>query len=300
MEDQKNSQKVYKEEIEIDLADYIRVIWRRKKSIFAIFILVVIAAIIFSFTQPKIYQSSALVSPAKIRTYLVDPLKIQLHFVPAGEIPLQVIENLDTTINLLKHETNLKEIARKLNLSESQALSLKNQFKVSKNGELLEIKGFGSSPEKAKQIAETVTNFIFDYQKKIISPFKENLEREINFLNEQIKNEENKVAELEAKIKASEKTTSEAQGNIVAAYIQNLNETQKKLIDLRLQLVQKENELKSFIFGPKIVASAFLPSQPVGPNLKRNVAIGIVLGLFFGLFYAFAAEYWEKNKDRFK
>jgi len=294
-----NQQKQFEEELEIDLADYIRVIWRRKKPVSAIFVLVVIAAIIFSFTQPKIYQSSALISPAKLRIYLVDPLKIQSHLVPAGEIPTQVIENLDTTINLLKHEANLKEIARKLNLSENQALSLKNQFKVSKNGELLEIKGFGSSPEKAKQIAETVTNFIFDYQQKIISPFKENLEREINFLNEQIKNEENKVAELEAKIKASEKTTSEGQGNIVAAYIQNLNEVQEKLIDLRLQLVQKENELKSFIFEPKIVASAFLPSQPVGPNHKKNVAIGIVLGLFFGLFYAFAAEYWKKNKNRF-
>ncbi len=36
------------------------------------------------------------------------------------------------------------------------------------------------------------------------------------------------------------------------------------------------------------------------PNIKLNIAIGLILGLMIGVFYVFAKEWWKNSKDDIK
>jgi capsular polysaccharide biosynthesis protein len=50
----------------------------------------------------------------------------------------------------------------------------------------------------------------------------------------------------------------------------------------------------------KIVAPAIKLSKSIKSNKRLNLIIATILGLFIGFCYAFIAEYWQKNKIKFK
>lgn len=269
----------YEEELEINLADYVRVVWRRKKPISAIFIMVIIAALVISFIMPKkVYESSALIALAKVQN--------------------QFIETPETIISIFKQESVLRGITQKMGLSEVRATGLANQLKFSKSGDLIEVKAKGSTPEESKQLVETVVDIIIEREQKIVAQFKPDVGAEIDFLREKIKTGEAEMAEIKAKIRASEKATSEGQGRIVATYIEELNRVKTGVDVLQTRLIGKERELNFQTIEPKIEVPVVLPQTPLETKKNSNIIIGAILGLSLGIFYAFVAEYLEKNKAK--
>jgi len=257
METQNNNQK-YEEELEIDLGDYFRVIWRRKKPVSAFFVFIIIVVILLTIFMPKTYQASNLLRAAKISK--------------------QVIEPLDTTIKIFSNQSNVK---------------------IEKAGsDLLEIKGLGRTPEEAKINSDQTAKKIINYYQSLINQAQQAKNSEIVILQRRIADIDKEIKDLERKTKYTRGIT-DAQARIISAYISVLNDKKYQKNNLELQLAEKQNQINTQIESAKVIAASVLPKNPIKPNKKVNISIGVVLALFISIFYAFVAEYFEKTKKSF-
>lgn len=67
----------------------------------------------------------------------------------------------------------------------------------------------------------------------------------------------------------------------------------------RISINEFRNRLENMIVTQVIVQPGF-SEDPVSPNLKLNVALGLVLGFFVSVFAAFIIEFWENNKEKIR
>lgn len=254
METQNSNQK-YEEELEINLGDYLRVIWRRKKSVSAIFIFIIILVILLTTFMPKTYQASNLIKVAKINNRAIEPLK--------------------TTIKIFSNQPNVK---------------------IEKaDSDLLEIKATGSTPKEAKENSDFMTKKIINYYQSLANQVQQTKKTEITLLQKRISDINKEIKDLEKKIKFTGKV-SDAQARILSTYITILNNRKREKASLEFQLAQKQNQIDTEIKSAKIILPSTLPKNPIKPNKKVNIGVGVVLALFISIFYAFAAEYFEKTK----
>ncbi|MDD2646437.1 MAG: Wzz/FepE/Etk N-terminal domain-containing protein [Patescibacteria group bacterium] len=277
MDNQQNSQKpYYDEELEINLSDYARVVWRRRKIVSAIFITIIILAITISFLLPKTYQASSLIVPAKI----------------SGK----TVESLNNVIEVLKQEAVLRELCRQLKIPESNFGYLAGTFKVSISGDSLEVKAYDSTPQRTKQKIDVINKFIINRENLIASRFKPNLEAEIGLLQEDLIKNADAIADFDVKIKALAGTTSEAQGYITASYIEARQAAKFRWEELQKQLYNKQRELNYLSQESSIDIPPVLPAYPIKPNKRLNVTVAAVFGFIIAICYAFVAESISKKK----
>ena len=86
-------------------------------------------------------------------------------------------------------------------------------------------------------------------------------------------------------------TQSEAQGGIAQSYINLLDKAKE-------QKALKEYEKAYQTILTTIDSPASLPEFPIAPRPLLNIIIAGILGLFIGIFWAFAAEYFTKEKNQ--
>ncbi len=276
MENQPNGQKYYGEELEIDLGDYVRIVWRRRKAVLAIFVTIIILATIYTFLMPKTYQSSALILPAKISDKIV-------------EDPAAVIE-------ILKQESVLIEIAQKFGYSEETVKTLASKFTVKEASGFLEVRATDPMPQKAKELVDMVSNFIINRENTIVAKFEPDLETEEGFLKDELDKNAANIANLDAQIAASSKVTSDGQGFIAASYIIARQTALIRRDELQKEYYNKQRELNFETQAAQIAVPSVLPVNPIKPNKKLNVLMAAVLGIFIGIGYVFVAESIEKTK----
>jgi uncharacterized protein involved in exopolysaccharide biosynthesis len=102
---------------------------------------------------------------------------------------------------------------------------------------------------------------------------------------------QNKKAELDqARVKLSQ-----LDGELKSA-IEDLNAEKQ---EHRLTIQGFENQLANMI-TTQVTAEPAFSDKPVGPNLKLNAALGLVLGGFLSVFAAFLVEFWRANRNRIK
>lgn len=270
------SNQEFSQEPEINLIDYWHIIWNRRRAIFAIFISVVILTIIITFLSPKTYQSSLLISPAKISN--------------------QLLETPEATITIMKQEAILRNLATKLNLPELEATSLIKKFNIKQSNEFLEIQGLGTTPENAQHISKILGDFIINRQNSLTTQYKLNLETEINVLNNELNKNAATIVELEQEIAKLNNTNSQAQGYIAASYISVRQEAKKRRDEIQNSLNEKLRELNFKTYEAKIEVPPVLPLSPIKPDKFINLISGTILGIFVGIIYAFTAEAIQKNK----
>jgi len=143
---------------EIDLMDYIKVILKRKKIIFGITILAVIAAAGFSFSMAKVYKIDSSLEIGKI----------------AGEViegPLQVVEKI-------KADSYGVLIREKLNLSEEEYPKIKAENPKDTNLVRIEIES--NKPKMAKTILEELNDLILKEHQERLDNRKSKIEENIN------------------------------------------------------------------------------------------------------------------------
>lgn len=306
----------YRQEDEIDLIDYWRVIWKRKIGIITIFIVAVLAAgLISKFVLPEIYEASSLVEIAQIK----------------GEN----LEDPDNIISTFKEKAILLEIAEKVGWDQeketdkAKIAGLKENLKLEKGKDnLLKITAKGTSPQEAQKIVLATNEILINrHQEKFqeaerliateietIRQNKEKTEKDIEKVQESLARISQDIANYEQEIAKRADTQSEGQGQIVASYIkllaQSKNEKEAKeaqILDLEQKLVGLEQSIKEKEYEKayettmtRIVVSPLLPEKPVEPKTTTNVIIAGVLGLFIGILWAFGADYVEKNKGKLK
>jgi len=299
-------EKIQQNEDEIDLRDYLNVIWKRKKGIIAIFLIAVAVAAGISMIMPQTFEATTLVK--------------------IGQIKGSALITADEVKEVFSREALLKEIGQKLNLSPDFLLkTVAKKFSIEpiEKTLFLKIKGRDKTPEKALETTNVVSEILIERHKTIFNQAAQTLNLEIEGIIkekekttkdiEQIKKEISRLEEdankYEKEINRRGDVSSEAQGRIAESYIKLLADTKNQketkqgqilnleqtLVNLDQQIQQKKYEKAYQTKSTVVEVPAFPPESRIAPKRKQNVMIAGILGLFIGILWAFGAEYFKKD-----
>jgi len=77
----------------------------------------------------------------------------------------------------------------------------------------------------------------------------------------------------------------------------SIDDLEAKKKEKRLQIQTFNKQLDNMIVT-RVTAKPAFSSNAIAPNLKLNLALGLVLGAFFSIFLAFLREFWVANRGR--
>jgi len=267
---------------EVELIDYIRVIFKRKLWIFWIFLMAVLLGLIITLVSPKIYESRAIVE--------------------LGKLNGSTIEGPEELIEVLKEKPALQEIAQLMGIEKASEQSLgriKNDLSIkTKIGtNIIMISAQERSPEKAQETVQATADFIVERHLNIAHEKNLFLQARINEIENQIKSAEDRSKLLQLKIDQLGQPGSEAEAIALGAYLQNqrfalesINDLKSDLGELKIKLIENKNSY--------ISSSPTLPKRKIKPSLKLNLIVAGLLGIFIGLFWVFLLEWWQINKKK--
>ena len=160
------------------------------------------------------------------------------------------------------------------------------------------------------------------YQKRL-----ENLKEEERFLQEQIKSANQQIEQiLTIKARASLESENEPLGQLLFSNEMHRIQAHKDQLSTRLmsgipeerenltmQIQGAESEIQTIknnlemmqvrmdnIISTRVLLKPRLSKNPIFPNQKLNVALGLIGGFFISIFLAFIIEFWQKNKEKIK
>lgn len=245
------------EEEDIDIWNYIEVVWRRKWLVFLLFLIVAIAAVVISLYQPPIYDAKTTIllekKDSEISTLLeragivVNPLDIQ------------------TQAEIIKKRPTMEKAAilAGMRLEETSLLQDSITVSVIRNTNLIEIKARANNPDDAKiranAVAEAFVEYLIEERNKDSAVLLKNIEEELK--------------------RAKDDPVEDATNNKMVEIAKTLE------LSKRLEV----------IIPAKVVEEATLPLKPGNLPLWMSVLLGIMLGLMSGIFGAFIVEYFDDN-----
>ncbi|PIU83065.1 MAG: hypothetical protein COS68_06020, partial [Elusimicrobia bacterium CG06_land_8_20_14_3_00_38_11] len=138
------------EEQEIDLRDYLRVLKKRFGLVVWITIGCAVISVLIALILPSVYESSAIIEPAKINNVSVETSAV-------GEL-------------LFKNPLNpyLKDIAKQMGLKEKEAYYLPKRFEMLDKLGYIQIRGKGNTPEEAKKLVDVIVSLILKRHEKLV------------------------------------------------------------------------------------------------------------------------------------
>lgn len=278
MEEQQENLEYY----EIDLMDYVKVIFKRKKWIFWIFLLAIASAFVLTTITPDTYQTKAVLRIGKF----------------GGEL----LEKPNETVTVLKQQSTLKEIAKKLEFEKEPQDPAKRvdsllDFESPEKSNLVIITAQDSSPKLANEGAKAAANLVIERHKKLFSEKQELLEEKIKNTKQEIDSYQKEVETLNAQIKRYRNAYSEGEGLALQGYLASLRVAQNRVDSAKDRLNNLQSK-KTNSKNTEMVAEPTVPQSPEGAGLKLTLAIAGVLGIFVGVFWVFLLEWWESNKQK--
>ncbi|MEA3295921.1 MAG: Wzz/FepE/Etk N-terminal domain-containing protein [Patescibacteria group bacterium] len=296
---------------EIDLMDYVKIIFKRKYLIFGIFFLSMLCAGVFSFFMPKVYEINTMIEIGGIKNEKTQKIEII-------EQPTQLVEKINSDVYGV-------EIRNKLQISEAEYAKIK--IENSKNTNLVKLTIKSSDIEKSKNILQGINGLILAEHQEIIENKKQLLEKDIELLEKDIEvyqqNEQrikNKISflkqeqvVLENKISALQKVLvyEQTPGTQFALFDNQEKLQQKKqeienryleISSLNVKINSFQNSVNSIlnqiknIQKTKIIKNISVSENPVSPRILLNIIIAGILGMFIAVFLAFFKEWWEKER----
>lgn len=264
---------------QINLMDYIMVLFKRKLLILTVFSLAVAVSLLHNFSPaPKIYETYTTIQLGSINGPLIKNEEVR-----------------ETILNL----TFLRSIIKELNLNMNEE-TLKNNILITDiiNTNLIMIKIVNPDPDALLKINDSIAQtFILQGQK---------------IYEEQLLLTKERLKELDEEVKASQihmdniqklmphpsdsdtPPSSELSVNLI--FLQNsFPSYEKNLSDLR----EKRNQLKTSLSNIKEFKIFDKPLKPKclpRPDKKKKIITAGILGLIFGIFLALFIESFQKYK----
>lgn len=266
----------YYDEYEIDLREYILLVWKHKFFIVGLMILAVLLSFLFStFIMAPSYETKAKIQLSNFEGLYSEP-NTAVQLLTSTGLMREVMKDLETEMS-----------AAKLNSY------INNNLSVSQIGEtsIISISVQNNEAELTLEIAERLINkFKNDsndyFQAKIESEreFISDLKGELAEINNNIEN--NKGLIEESREAGDYENTS--------LLIQENTSLQNSRKELRMLIEERESELLSF-YPLEVLDAPYLPEDPVSPNVKLNVAIAAVLALMLAVFIIFFREFMKEE-----
>ena len=303
-------------EKEIDLIDYLNVIWKRKWLIIIPTFLLVVAVGIYSFLQPPVWEIDTIIMPSKFfiqtegggftEVFPVDPKQIAgqineatYNNLIASELNLDIREFPKLKAEILK-ETKMVRISTRANDVEKTKPILYSLFKhlkgdldrkvdVEMKGIEEEIKAYKNKLNIIKQRKKEIEKEMSDIRKRI-----ESLEKEQRL---SLKKENRSESESLAMLLYSNEIQQSLQ------YYSELNEllSEKKIEEEDVNLeIGNLNERKARIDYAQFIKEPTSSLYPVAPRKKRNVMLAGVIGIMIFTMLSFFLEYVKKQRIKSK
>ncbi len=310
------------DEYEIDLRDYLIVIWERKWIIVGVFVAAIIAAAVYSYTLPDEYRAQALLS------YQSSPVS-NVAREGTGSLALGLpnakglISVIDSMGNAQAETLNGSDLIRLRVSGTSSPSDLEDglQATIASVREFLANQMGTQVTERLSTLGDEI-QFLRDQRSSLLERIRQRETQRLQALQAQ---RDQVVQQLDQLMDGSsaDGTSSPGQATLLAmtaqlqvlqgqmarletssdapqpeagsAYEQRLVELETQIQELALAKRQYER-VRDADWSPLSVAQPPQSSgAPIGPNRGLNVAIAGVLGLFVGLLLAFFVHYLQSE-----
>lgn len=280
-----NYKQEYYDEYEIDLREYILLIWDHKWFITAFVVLAVLAAFVFSsyFIEP-VYKVESTVRFANTEGIYSETESMN-QFIQSEEITDPVLNRMDLPQSFFKSlET---EIISELKLTEQG-------MQGAVHGGIIKIT---AEADDAENLHQAVENILVDFK-----------DQSDNYYDGVLNDKEEQLSELKEQLRRSEQKSEKIEDmlneiddfNIDQAYLfTSLNDQLSRLEDSRreykkeIQSLEREiNDHRNF----QILNQPNTPENPVSPNIKLNTAIAAVLAFMLAVFIIFFKEFMKEDE----
>ncbi len=276
MDQSNNREPNFEEEmIEIDLREYMYLLWRKKWIIIVLVILALGASYFLSKQMTKIYSTSTLIMINKDNNS-GNILEEQMSLNLSGQ------DNTESYTYILQSRRILNKVINNLGLRNSEGeliapKTLEDKMTVSRRGDtdLIEISVNYSDPQKAKSIANDIVS---EFKNELKEINRTNLRSASNFVNEQLANVKNNLEKTEQKIlqykKENEIIQPEEQSKNQLKQLSELEtgkiESQLKLEQARASLKEVNNYLENE--NEEIISSKTISNNPVIMNAREDLS----------------------------
>ena len=291
MDNQLNSNEEY---IEIDLKEYLYILFKNRYLIIGIIILSILGGFLTSkYLMTNIYSTEAIVRLTNLESSIYSSVDGSGRIIKSRSF----IENVNEYYNMNLDNDYIGRLLSDQN----------NLMTITGNNEnpFIVIKIKGEDPEQIQNLTNNIANyFIIDAKKEIIDK-KQVMKEHIDALEQ----EKDNITDLQENINILTKNLSEDdnQNQFEINYVQNtLIDIKKSINEYSIETTNQIYEIKgnlTNISSPRIVSAAELPDNPVEPNIKLNMAIAFVLGIFLAVFIVFIKQFlkgtdWSKYEDK--
>jgi capsular exopolysaccharide synthesis family protein len=258
-----------------DLRSYLRVLNRRKVTIFVVFVLVVAPVLGYSLSQSKRYTATAAVliqpngTPPQLggtNTTTLQPsdIQTQVQLITSAPVKSVVVEKLgrkapDVSVNPVG-QTDVINVAA-TSARPRDAAAIANAY-ANAYVDVRRLQAVNSLVGAAQQIQSRITD----------------LDRQIGALNDQVAS-------------ASSSQRSSVQQSVTP----QLNALSNEEAALKTQLGQLQLNSAVQTGSAQVVTPAAIPTSPSSPRTLRNVLVGAAIGLLLGIGVALLRDYLDDS-----
>jgi capsular polysaccharide biosynthesis protein len=247
---------------EIDLVYYLRILWKRKISVFLITAVVLVLTLNMSLLWPETYESESVIQLGMIGEEQIYSSVEAKSILASSAVLNPVIEDFFPDKNLRDFNKDNMEV---------KIITERIAFTNLEITPLLEIKTKAGNPVKAKEINEGIIRSFFSYVNS-------DYEERIIFLNQGISEARENIDRLEREFSGSEESD---------LILLKLVEERKREFQLKSEL----NSAREF----KIVSYPFVPDKASSPRIFFNMLIAFISGLAVSVIFIIFQNSFNEN-----
>lgn len=290
-------------EEEVDLIDYLSVVWKRKAMIVWLFSLSVASAGLVAYVMKPTYELSRVLKIGRIGQISEIGQIGQADAIVSRDRHL--IDTREAVIETITDQRLLEEVRAKI-LPEVPIERLVMRITVERKtnpqtqaSTNVRYTVQGETPSQAVAVADAIAESIIHRHAKIFEEgmavkqqYEEELKAKINVLTKEIRG----MRITFDRIRANPKVDAVA----IILLEASLEDRERNVAGLKHELrdVQLSN-LPPMSANTRVIAADAMPTRPVKPKATLNMALAGALSLFTGIFLAFFLEYWQRiNRER--
>jgi uncharacterized protein involved in exopolysaccharide biosynthesis len=249
------------------IAEYARVLWRRKWIVIGIVVLAVGGVLGYCVSATKTYSATATV-------YLEPPVSNLLS--ATGGAPTTATLNVQDIIQIMESSSIANIVAKTIPNPPSISATQVGQASTLITSDIVTMSASSSSPETAAAAANAYANAYINFQKGLEKSTFQSAENQIG----------NKVATVQLAISnlTNQLRTTPAGVNLTADEVQ--------LGDLENQLTDLQNSLQEYQFAAtqgtssevgRVISAATVPSSPSSPHTTEYVVLAFIFSAIVGV-----------------
>ena len=274
--------KTHKEE-DIDIREYLGVVFKRKKIIVGIVILSLLISVLISYMTPKIYEAKAslLVTPANIEIELSPVMKMAMNITDGGTegayITSRPVVSLAIHQVLARSSIVLSRVAKRLKMvqpthGEIKLPSLAHMLSIKRGNAPGVLLMFAENPD-ARFATEMINIWATEYMR---------------FHQEIVSGKDIDVSDLI--------TSDEITDSSQAASEQQARINHESAYTIAQQIVKRRAMKVAQLGDVTLISPAIEPVSPLQANRRETIVLGGIIGFVLAIFIAFLWEYMHKSK----